>query len=213
MLIQKSNCLVYRTSARRLIISIFLLLLLAKHSAASTRDSNVMEINLDPAKTTIHWTLKDVLHTVHGTFKLERGFVRIDRNTGRAEGLVEVDARSGESGNSERDAHMHKRVLESKKYPVICFRPERAVGKFNSTSPQVITPQVITVDGIFQMHDQDHPLQIQMAVRSDGNSYSATTHFTVPYVAWGLKDPSNFLLHVNNAVDIDVETTTAPAQP
>jgi hypothetical protein len=51
-----------------------------------------------------------------------------------------------------------------------------------------------------------------MAVRPEGNSYSATTHFTVPYVAWGLKDPSNFLLHVSNQVDIDVETTTMPTQ-
>jgi hypothetical protein len=30
--------------------------------------------------------------------------------------------------------------------------------------------------------------------------------------AWGLKDPSNFLLHVSNELDIDVETTTTPAQ-
>jgi hypothetical protein len=59
--------------------------------------------------------------------------------------------------------------------------------------------------GIFQSHGQDHLLQIQMAVRPDGNSYSATTHFTVPYVAWGLKDPSALLLHVSDKVDIDVE--------
>ncbi|HTF64390.1 MAG TPA: hypothetical protein VK638_17035 [Edaphobacter sp.] len=66
-------------------------------------------------------------------------------------------------------------LLSSSKYPIIRFRPERALGKFNSTSPQVIT-----VEGIFQMRGEDHPLQIQMAVRPDGNSYSATTHFTVP---------------------------------
>jgi polyisoprenoid-binding protein YceI len=208
MPLHKNNRHICRTNAGRLIISVFLVLLLSKRVAAGGRDANAVEVNLDPARTTIHWTLKDVLHTVHGTFKLQRGFVRFDTNTGRAEGLVEVDARSGESGNSARDAHMHKLILESSKYPIIRFRPERALGKFNSTSPQVIT-----VDGIFQMHGEDHPLQIQMAVRPDGNSYSATTHFTVPYVAWGLKDPSNFLLHVSNQVDIDVETTTTPAQP
>jgi polyisoprenoid-binding protein YceI len=183
-------------------------MLLSKRVAAGGRGANALEIHLNPARTTIHWTLKDVLHTVHGTFKLQRGVMRFDMNTGRAEGLVEVDARSGESGNSARDAHMHKLILESSKYPIIRFRPERALGKFNSTSPQVIT-----VDGICQMHGEDHPLQIQIAVRPEGNSYSATTHFTVPYVAWGLKDPSIFLLHVSNQVEIDVETTTMPGQP
>jgi hypothetical protein len=44
-----------------------------------------------------------------------------------------------------------------------------------------------------------------MAVRPDGISYSATTHFVVPYVRLGLKDPSAFLLHVSDKVDIDVE--------
>ena len=203
----KNSCHVCRTSAKRLIISIFLALLLAKQGAANRRASNVLDINLDPAKTTIRWTLKDVLHTVHGSFKLQRGFIHFDTDTGRAEGLVEVDARSGESGNSARDAQMHRLVLESSKYPSICFRPERAFGNFNSASSQMIT-----VNGLFQLHGQNHALQLQMSVRPNGNGYMATTHFKVPYVAWGLKDPSNFLLHVSHEVDIDVETTTEPLQ-
>jgi hypothetical protein len=205
---QLNKRVVRRSFARGLVISIFLVLLLSKRATAGDRDPNVVEIKLDPAKTMIRWTLKDVLHTVHGTFKLRQGFMRVDTNTGGVEGLVEVDARSGESGSSARDAHMYKYILESGKYPVIRFRPEHATGRFNSTSPQVIT-----VEGVFQMHGQDHALQMQLAVRPDGNAYSATTHFTVPYVAWGLKDPSNFFLHVSNEVDIDVETTTAPVQP
>jgi hypothetical protein len=205
---QQNKRVVRRAVVRGLVISIFLVLLLSKRAAASGRDPKVVQIKLDPAKTTIHWTLKDVLHTVHGTFKLQQGLMRVDTNTGGVEGLVEVDARSGESGSSARDAHMHKYILESSKYPVIRFRPEHAIGSFNSPSPQVIA-----VEGVFQMHGQDHPLQMQLAVRPDGNAYGATIHFTVPYVAWGLKDPSTFLLHVSNEVEIDVQTTTAPAQP
>jgi polyisoprenoid-binding protein YceI len=203
MQIQKNDRYACSTTARRLIISIFLALLLAKQGAAGGRDPNILIINLDPAKTTIHWTLKDVLHTVHGTFKLQRGFIHIDTDTGRAEGLVDVDARSGESSNSARDAVMHKQILESNKYPFIRFRPEQAFGKFNSNSPQVIT-----MNGQFELHGQDHAMQMQIVVRPNGNGYITTTHFTVPYVAWGLKDPSNFLLHVSHEVDIEVETTT-----
>jgi hypothetical protein len=50
--------------------------------------------------------------------------------------------------------------------------------------------------------------------------YSAFDGITNPIIplaqepmAWGLKDPSNFLLHVSNEVDIHVETTTAAPLP
>jgi polyisoprenoid-binding protein YceI len=188
-------------------MSIFLLLLLAKRGAADGRTSNEMDIHLDPARTTIHWRLKDVLHTVHGTFKLLRGFICIDWSTGRAEGSVDVDARSGESGSHARDEHMHKYVLEGSKYPLICFRPQKAFGQLNSASPQLIR-----LDGIFHIQGQDHPLEMQLHVRPNGTTYEATTHFTLPYVAWGLKDPSTFLLHVSGTVEIDVDTA-APAGP
>jgi YceI-like domain len=196
-----------RTIVKRLIMSIFLLLLLAKRGAAHDHTSNEMDIHLDPARTTIRWTLKDVLHTVHGTFKLQRGSIRIDKSTGRAEGSVDVDARSGESGGGPRDEHMHKQILESTKYPLICFRPQRAFGQWNSASPEVIT-----LDGIFHIHGQDHPFEMELHVRLNGATYEATTHFTVPYVAWGLKDPSTFLLRVSGNVEIDVDTA-APVLP
>jgi len=68
-------------------------------------------VNLDPAQTKIEWTLGDVLHTVHGTFKLKSGSVTFDPKSGDASGEIIVDATSGESGNHARDQKMHKEIL------------------------------------------------------------------------------------------------------
>ncbi len=80
----------------------------------------------------MNWTLKDALHTVHGTFKLQRGDVVFDNETGKAGGGMVVDATSGDSGSSARDGRMHRNVLESAKYPDVSFVPDRLEGKLES---------------------------------------------------------------------------------
>ena len=34
-----------------------------------------------------------------------------------------------------------------------------------------------------------------------------TTHIDIPYVQWGLKNPSNFLLRVSDNVTIEIQAT------
>ena len=43
-----------------------------------------------------------------------------------------------------------------------------------------------------------------MQIHIDGSNLTAKGHFTVPYVKWGLKDPSIFILKVAKEVDIDL---------
>jgi hypothetical protein len=50
-MLRHKNIRAHRTTARTLVISIFLVLLLSKGVAASGRDSGVIEINLGPAAT------------------------------------------------------------------------------------------------------------------------------------------------------------------
>lgn len=156
-------------------------------------------VHLDPQKTEIHWTLNDVLHTVRGTFRLKGGLMTFDPATGAAEGEFLVDVITGESGNSTRDGKMQDEVLESKKYPQAFFQPVKVSGDVKEGSTQNIT-----VGGSFNIHGADHPLTLKIAVQLNGQEATATTHFTIPYVAWGMKDEGTFLLKVDKEVTVDV---------
>jgi polyisoprenoid-binding protein YceI len=101
-------------------------LLLGSGLLATAQDA----FQLDPEQTSVNFTLGDVLHTVHGGFKVKRGALQID-GTGKINGEIVVDAKSGDSGNGMRDRKMNKEVLESTRYPDIAFRPDRMMAKFH----------------------------------------------------------------------------------
>jgi polyisoprenoid-binding protein YceI len=125
--------------------------------------------------------------------------ITLDPQTGAAQGEVIVDVPSGQSGSQARDTKMQKEVLESEKYPQAIFHPEKVTGSIRSG-----TMQNVTVHGTFTIHGGDHPLDLAMQIQTTGKEAVATTHFVVPYVDWGMKDPSNFLIHVQRQVDVDV---------
>ncbi len=162
----------------------------------------VLSLDLDPAKTDIQFTLHDVLHTVHGTFRLKRASVHYDPDSGKVSGAIVVDVPSGASGNPTRDRRMQKDVLESQRYPEATFTPDRVDGKL---APE--GPSKIDVHGVFNIHGADHELMLHFQVERAAGQYTASTHFTIPYVQWGMKDPSNFLLKVDKTVDMDIQTT------
>lgn len=177
-----------------LLISVFAL-------GAETLLAQEMTVELDPASTRIEFTVAATLHTVHGTFALKSGTVHFNSSTGSASGLVIVDATSGDSGNKGRDHKMHQEVLESERYPEITFTPTRMSGRVD---PQGASR--VQIDGIFKLHGADHPITLTLPVQAQGQNLSVRTHIVVPYVAWGLKNPSTFILHVGEKVDIDINT-------
>ena len=160
-------------------------------------------IQLTSETTTITWTLSDVLHTVHGTFKVKRGEIHFEPESGKASGEVVVDSTSGESGSGARDGRMHKNVLESQKYPEISFIPDRVEGKVELTGTSSVK-----LHGIFKIHGAAHEITVPVELSAKENRLTANLKFAVPYVEWGMKDPSNFLLKVGKSVEIDVTQTS-----
>jgi polyisoprenoid-binding protein YceI len=157
-------------------------------------------LRLDPTLSKVHWTLGSSLHTVHGSFSFKKGTLQLDTSTGKAGGEIIVDATSGNSGNDSRDKKMHKEVLESGRYAEVIFRPERVEGK--------ITPQgifTVQVNGFFVLHGSEHELTVPVQAELAGDHWTGSAKFSVPFIDWGLKNPGNFFLKVNHAVEIDLE--------
>jgi polyisoprenoid-binding protein YceI len=195
-----------RDSIRAFPALLGLLVLLGLTAAARAQaPATPIAITLDPSTTSIRWTLNTTLHTVDGTFKLKNGAFKIDPATGSVNGEIVVDAASGESGDSARDKRMHSAVLESAQYPTITFRPTHIDGKID-----LAAAGSVVVDGILNLHGQDHPMKITVDLHPQGDGVALATHFTVPFVAWGLKDPSTFVFRTDKQVTLDVEATAVP---
>jgi len=158
-------------------------------------------LEFDPARTSVTFTLADVLHTVRGNFKLKRGALRFDPANGNVAGEVVVDAASGESGSDARDRRMHRNILESSRYPEIIFAPDRVEGTVLPTGPSKLQ-----VHGIFTIHGASHEMTIPVELRMGEGQATATMRFAVPYVKWGMKNPSTLLLRVSDKVDIEIQT-------
>jgi polyisoprenoid-binding protein YceI len=168
-------------------------------------------VTLDPAQTKITFTLDTTLHDVHGTFQLKSAQLHFDTATGEASGAIVVDARSGDTDNKSRDKKMHQEILESQKYPEIIFTPQHVHGSFD---PQKASQ--VEVAGRFRIHGQDHDLTMTFAVRpASPSQVQCDTHFAIPFVKWGMKDASTFLLHANDTVELEIHATAqiAAEQP
>ena len=167
-------------------------------------NANEVVLTLDTAQSKVHWTLGTTLHTVHGTFALKRGTVRFDPESGKASGEIVADATSGESGNTSRDKRMHKEILESVRYAEVIFHPDHFEGQVSAQGSTKAT-----LHGTFLLHGSEHELSVPVQAELAADRWKGTAKFSVPYIEWGLKNPSNFLLKTDPSVDIDLQMTGA----
>ena len=163
-------------------------------------------LTVDPSQTKVDFTLPSLLHTVHGEFRLKRGALSFDPQTGAISGELAVDATSGESGNGSRDKRMHNAILESAKYPEITFRPDRVDGKIGTAGKSQVQ-----VHGMFTIHGAEHEVMAPASVDASNGFYMVEMTLEIPYVKWGMKNPSTLVLRVNDTVTIHVRTRIATA--
>jgi len=167
-----------------------------------------VQLFLDPSQCKVHYMVDSTLHTVHGTFNVKSGTMTFDPASGKASGEVVVYATSGDSGNSSRDERMHKEILETWKYPDATFRPTQVVGVVALTGTSDVK-----VKGIIHLHGQDHDIVALAHAEIAADHWMGSAKFDVPYIQWGIKDPSNWLLRVKPVVNVELQMagTVKPA--
>jgi polyisoprenoid-binding protein YceI len=177
-----------------LAITLLTLALLASPAIAVERT-----LTLDPTRTEVTFELGATGHDVHGVLHLEGGVIRFDTATGAASGDVTINARLTETGNAKRDKTMHAKVLESATHPSMVFHAKSIAGELAPSGHSRIT-----LGGTVSLVGKDHPLSIPADVEIANGAVAVTATFPIPFVEWGLHDPSTFILKVSKQVDVSI---------
>jgi hypothetical protein len=90
---------------------------------------------------------------------------------------------------------MHHNILESDRYPDIIFTPDHVDGALSKAN----------IHGVFRIHGKDHEMTMLVEAIPAGDALDVATRFVVPYVQWGMKNPSTLFLRVGDQVNIDVK--------
>lgn len=162
---------------------------------------------VDPASSEVHFTLGAWDGAVRGTFQVTSGDFTVDSASGAMTGTVTVDAASGDSGNKKRDKKMTNDQMKAQTYASVTFAPAKFSGQLKDSGDS--TGQV---DGSFTIVGQAHPISVPMNVHIESGHFTAAGEFTVPFVSWGMKDPSFLTFKVEKQVKVQLKLagTVAP---
>jgi polyisoprenoid-binding protein YceI len=159
---------------------------------------------VNPDASEVKMTLNTTHEVVVGTFQIQTGSIEFDRRNSKMTGAVIVVAGSGKTGNDSRDKKMYRDILQIEQHATISFETKTYAGAIASSGDSTIQ-----VTGIFTLLGTPHEITIPMLVHLDGTNATVKAHFVVPYVQWGLKNPSFLIWKADNDVAIDLNLVGA----
>ena len=152
-----------------------------------------------PDASEVKMKLNTTHEVVNGTFHIQSGSIEFDHGNPKMSGSVVVLAGSGKTGNDSRDKKMNKDILKVDQYTTVSFAPKTYTGTIAPSGDSTIQ-----VNGVFTLIGIAHDLTIPMQIHMDGSKAMARAQFVVPYVQWGLKNPSFLIWKAENDVAIDL---------
>jgi YceI-like protein len=154
---------------------------------------------VNPDASEVKMKLNTTHEVVDGTFHIQSGSINFDRTASHISGIVIVAAGSGKTGNDSRDKKMNKDILKVDQFATVSFAPKAYNGTIAASGDSAIQ-----VSGVFTLLGTAHDLTIPMQIHRDGSKATARAQFVVPYVQWGLKNPSFMFWKADNDVAIDL---------
>jgi YceI-like domain len=154
---------------------------------------------VNPDASEVKMKLNTTHEVVDGTFHIQSGSINFDRTASHLSGIVIVAAGSGKTGNDSRDKKMNKDILKVDQFATVSFAPKAYNGTIAASGDSAIQ-----VSGVFTLLGTAHDLTIPMQIHRDGSKATARAQFVVPYVQWGLKNPSFMFWKADNDVAIDL---------
>ena len=154
---------------------------------------------VNPDASEVKITLNTTREIVNGAFHVQSGSIEFDPGTAKISGSVVVLAGSGKTGNDSRDKSMYKEILKAGQYATVSFEPKTYTGAIASTGDSNLQ-----ATGVFTLLGTPHEITLPLQVHLDGSSATAKAHFVVPYIQWGVKDPSFLIWKADHDVTIDL---------
>ena len=154
---------------------------------------------VNPEASEVKMKLNTTHEVVNGTFHVQSGSINFDRTASHISGIVIVAAGSGKTGNDSRDKKMNKDLLKVDQFATVSFAPKTYSGTIAASGDSTIQ-----VSGVFTLLGTAHDLTIPMQIHIDGSNATAKGQFVVPYVQWGLKNPSFLIWKAENDVGMDL---------
>jgi polyisoprenoid-binding protein YceI len=154
---------------------------------------------VNPDASEVKMKLNTTHEVVNGIFRVQSGSIDFDRTASHISGIVIVASGSGKTGNDSRDKKMNKDILKVDQFAIVSFAPKTYNGIIAASGDSTIQ-----VSGVFTLLGAAHDLTIPMQIHVDRMKATAKGQFVVPYVQWGLKNPSFLIWKAKNDVTIDL---------
>jgi polyisoprenoid-binding protein YceI len=169
--------------------------------------AEIYHLKLNPETTKISFVLQATMHQVHGVIPLASGEISFDTADKKISGTMLMNTSAVTTNHPGRDKKVHQEVLESEKYPSIVFHLERYEGDLSLKDKSSLK-----LFGNIDIHGSNHPLEIPLSLELSADpantallNIHGSSNFDIPYVAWGIKDPSVFVMRVGKKVAVKLE--------
>jgi polyisoprenoid-binding protein YceI len=170
--------------------------------SAATAGAETLALEVDPVNSQIHFGFGATLHSVEGSLQIQGGAIHFDTVTGVASGQIAAAATTANTGVKARDRKMHQKILESATYPTINYTVDRIDGAIKRSGVSELQ-----LHGKLTLHGVTQPAAVIAQVRVQGDLVHAHGLLVVPYLTYGMADPSFFILRVEKEVKITLDIT------